>query len=576
MNAAFVEIMKKKHRRKTSSASLPKREERCSIFSTMSLIGHVQHWLSLPWVVPVMGGGCLLLVCALYSPAWFAPFYYDDIPAILLNDSIKSVQGLIPVLKGFYYSRGFVQLTLWMDWNLYGDHASGYHLTSILLHLLCTVMVWITVRNLFRFFFPQEESVSRLTGFVSALIFGIHPINTEAVSYVISRADIISTLAYLVTFIICLKIFMSIREQNPFIQRILKLLAISFLLGLGTLLGLGGKEIVVTLPAMFVITIAVRQRLRIPAFYREVGIILLPLGLLFAFYAISRIQTFGSFLGFEDAYSRPWGLNLITQFSAWFCYYLPQAFLPLHLNFLPEYPLVVSWTDSRLLIAFLLATGTILLCFYTFRRQPLITWSILWFVVTISVTSSFIPLMEIVTERRLYLPLAGLVVLVELLLRQRWFQRKVWVLALVVYVSFLGYKTYERNMDYAIPERFWRKTALASPHNMNAFLELLKVYRREGNLQKALALFQINNEINLVGRNLTSPRQLNELIDFLFPRGLWREQGIQLAEQGVRENPKSIEHWETLQMAYLLTGQYNKLDEAIEQTLKLNRGTRYH
>ena len=142
-----------------------------------------------------------ILVMAVYYPTIFAPFNStDDLKMIsnLLNSDALSFKRIF--LPGDYaqYYRPLLQLTFIADNFAWGHEASFMHLENILLHLGNTLLIfWMTRRLLFSF--PERESFS-YAPFVTALIFGLHPIATEPVNWISGRTDLLSGFFVLISF----------------------------------------------------------------------------------------------------------------------------------------------------------------------------------------------------------------------------------------------------------------------------------------------------------------------------------------------------------------------------------------
>lgn len=153
----------------------------------------------------------LLAVGAIHVPCLFAPLFIDDyvyiaaakdlewsgLPEVFtsstMDESASSVWW-VPAGKLPFY-RPIGELTFAVDYVLWGIQAFGYHLTNLLLHLLCTYLVWRLGRYAF-----ESDSARR----IAAAAFAIHPVHTEAVAWISGRFDLLvcaavlgSTLCYL-------------------------------------------------------------------------------------------------------------------------------------------------------------------------------------------------------------------------------------------------------------------------------------------------------------------------------------------------------------------------------------------
>jgi uncharacterized membrane protein len=163
-------------------------------------------------------------------------FVYDDVLQVLDNASIRSWNYLghyftSPVVQTPYYRPLF---TLWLRLNyaLFGTHAAGWHVASVLLHVAATALVFLVARRL-----SERAGVA----LVAALIFGVHPIHVESVAWISGVCDPLYSVFFLAAFLAYLKS----REQNQ--QNATKWKAIALLL---CGFSLFSKEPAATFPAI--------------------------------------------------------------------------------------------------------------------------------------------------------------------------------------------------------------------------------------------------------------------------------------------------------------------------------------
>ena len=139
-------------------------------------------------------------------------------------------------LAGFLSTRSLLFVTFAFNHWVGGQNVTGYHILNLAFHVLNGLLVFFTARNIFRRVRSDETTV-RLYAMLAAAFFLVHPVQTESVTYVSSRSELLSTFFYLAGF----AVFVFTPEQ-----KIGFLTAISVLACL--LLGFGGKETIVTLP----------------------------------------------------------------------------------------------------------------------------------------------------------------------------------------------------------------------------------------------------------------------------------------------------------------------------------------
>jgi tetratricopeptide (TPR) repeat protein len=248
--------------------------------------------------------------------------------------------------------------------------------------------------------------------------------------------------------------------------------------------------------------------------------------------------------------------------------------MPVNLNLDPQIPQINSAMNGWFLAASVIIGLLIAVSALAYRRKPLITFGILWFFITISVTSSFIPLLDLAAERRVYLPLSGSIVLFELMLvtvaRQvRRGSLRNAVLAIVLLAFPLT--TFIKNVEYTDPVKLWRTCAILSPRKFRPMRNMGGALMQANRHDEALLLFTNSFQgVKADGRSFKTIQDIDFAVSLLIPKGMYITKGTQMAEQLVREKPNSVPHLELLAKVYLLTGEYAKLKEVVNRGLQLN------
>ena len=149
-----------------------------------------------------------LLLIAAYIPTFSGEFILDDRPFVKDNQYIRKFHSLSSYLSqedgiidycGDYHSgyyRPLVNFFYTVDLKIWGVKASGFRTTNLILHILTSLMLYKTISIFFN---------SRLVPFLVALLFGLHPVNTESVAWITSRNNILVTLFSLISFYYYLK-----------------------------------------------------------------------------------------------------------------------------------------------------------------------------------------------------------------------------------------------------------------------------------------------------------------------------------------------------------------------------------
>ena len=304
--------------------------------------------------------------------------------------------------------RPLVNLSFAINYAFGGLDVRGYHLVNLALHLLCGLLVFGIVRRTLelpslkdRFVFRLKPEATRAVtplnlGFAAALLWTLHPLNTEAVNYLTQRTELMMAFFYLLTLYASIRAVMS-RPRTWHSIAVVSCFA-----------GMACKESMVTAPvvvmlydAVFVFESprkAIRERW---PFYAALCLSWIVLAALV--WTGPRVRS----AGFSTGVS-PWTYLLNQTVMIW--RYLQLAFWPraLVVNYGWPVPLTLGEVlPYALFVTALLASTAIALV-----RRP--KWGFLgaWFFLTLAPTSSIVPIAtEVGAERRMYLPLIAVVVL---------------------------------------------------------------------------------------------------------------------------------------------------------------------
>ena len=142
----------------------------------------------------------ILLTFAVYFNSLEGDFVWDDQTIVIRNDAVKSFANISYVFSNeFAKKAGYdgniyrptQEISYMVDYFLWGNDPKGFHLSNILLHLLCVILL---------FFLVNAITGSLVIAAIASSIFGIHPINTEAIAYISGRSDPIYILFLLISF----------------------------------------------------------------------------------------------------------------------------------------------------------------------------------------------------------------------------------------------------------------------------------------------------------------------------------------------------------------------------------------
>ena len=324
------------------------------------------------------------------------PFVFDDYPAIVDNQTIRRAElssMVSPPRDSPTAARPVVNLSFALNYATSGLDVRAYHATNIAIHLACALLILGLVRR---------TTASPELALAVALLWAVHPLTTEPVDYVTQRSESLMALCYLMT------LYAAMRAHGA------RYAAWSFAAVVACAIGIGCKESMVTAPVMVVaydrafaydsLAEAFRRRGRLYAALGTTWLILIAL-----LWSAPRAHS----AGFSTIVT-PWtyALNQPSVIGRYLCLTIWPRSLVLNYG-PPRTPTVRDVAGAALFVAALLALAIVL-----FRRDRRLAFLGIWCVVTLAPASSFVPIAtEVGAERRMYLPLVGIVVLAAVALR---------------------------------------------------------------------------------------------------------------------------------------------------------------
>lgn len=433
----------------------------------------------------------------IYFNSLHCPFVFDDIPAIVQNPNIRQLATVWredeQTEMATAVGRPLLRFSLWTNYATGGLDVFGYHVVNIGLHVLAAWTLFGLTRRLLKSPALLERYGQSAWGLALAiaLIWVVHPLQTESVTYIVQRAEILGGLFYLLTLYCLVR---GATGRRPWAWYIASVLS--------CLVGMAGKETLATAPLMAVALDRIflsrswrRLWERRKWLYVALGCTWIFLGVLIAA-SSGRANTVGFDLGIA------WWRYALTQ-PYFLCRYLMLSVWPGPLAL--DYGVYVAQTTSQILPYVLVVAGLIGLTVWGLWRKPVAGFCGLWFFLILGPTSSVVPVTtQTGAEHRMYLPLAGVVALVvvgvDALLtgdQGRRGVRQAWPrIALAVVVIALGWRTIRRNQDYQSVITIWESNLRQWPDNPRTQNALGTVLAESGRLAEAIAHFERALEID--------------------------------------------------------------------------------
>lgn len=389
----------------------------------------------------------LVLIAAgvlVYWNSLSGAFLFDDENSILNNPQIRTVWPLSvplsPPRDTPVAGRPIVNLSFAVNYALGGLDVRGYHIFNVAIHVLAALTLFGIVRRTFTQprLADRVGAASTTLAFVCALIWMLHPLQTEAVNYLSERTESMMGLFYLLTLYCCIRAGGRATGEGGRRKK-WQVAAVS-----ACAVGMACKESMVTAPVMVVLydRIFVFDSFR-TAFRVRRGLYggLAATWLVLAWLMSSTPRTS---VGFGSD-TTPW-VYLLNQFEL-IVQYLRLTVWPRALVLDYGLPRALTLRDVLPNALFVMALGVAVLA--ALARRPRLGFPGAWFFITLAPTTSIVPIAtEVGAERRMYLPLAGLVVLAVVAFSLRSRNRVAGSVAAVLVCSLLATGTFLRNREY--------------------------------------------------------------------------------------------------------------------------------
>ena len=421
----------------------------------------------------------IIMGFAVYSNSLKGEFIRDDINLVKYNTYIKdwskvlnifmenAGSGSLARVKSDAY-RPLQMFTYMIDYSIWGLNVLGYHITNTLLHILVALLIYWLIYILYN---------NRLLSFFTSIIFVVHPANTEVVSYISGRGDLLS-----VSFMLLCIIFYIKYLHSESIGLYLSIL-------LSSILAILSKENALILPILLLLYhYAFKKRIQLKLFLPILSAILI--------YILLRATSLTSFYYGLDAL-----LHRVPGFFVAIIQYLRILLFPVNLHM--EYGnKIFGFTEPKALFGLLIFLSLLIYAFRKRNSYKMLFFSVYWFFIALLPTSSIYPVTAFyMAEHWLYLPSIGFFLILanglSLLYktpRTRFVATGLLVCGLFSY-SFL---TIRQNNYWREEIPFYERTLKYAPFSANVHNDLGSAYLNRGNIEKAIGQFQkaIENDSN--------------------------------------------------------------------------------
>jgi len=453
------------------------------------------------------------LVLIIYSNSLNAPFVFDDHhfvkndPTIIMDtltwETLKEA-----ALHGRPTNRLLPNMSFALNYFIHGFNVTGYHLVNIGLHLLTAGLLFLFIlQTLYVYGLPRgikHLKSAALIGLAAAIIWAVHPVHTQTVTYIYQRMTSMSALFFILSLLLYIWgrcIWRNNHKITPGAGFALLGCILSGVFAIISKQNAGMLPILILLYEWFFF-----QDLSISFSKRQIFWIA---GGLIIFAAITMLYLGSNPFDRILAGYKPRAFNLTERvLTEWrvVIYYITLFFYPFpgRLNLDHDYPLSVSLLHPVTTVP---ALGAILalicLSIYLSRRHRLLAFCVLWFILNLIIESSIIGI-EIIFEHRTYMPFMLLPLFFVCLVSRYIRMKSVAVGALCSIALVFSVWTYQRNITWQDGAVFAKDRLLKSPYKARPNMEMGVYMAQQKEYARAIQYLHNALRLNPTGRVLVT------------------------------------------------------------------------
>jgi protein O-mannosyl-transferase len=536
---------------------------------------------------------CFLLLALAVTLAYFrtfhVPFVFDDFHSIVDNPRIKDYLFFISP-QAISLQRPLADLTFALNYHTGGLSLFGFHLVNTLIHIINSFLVYVIAFFVFTRLTGYKTASSGkgnadqariliiLAALGTAFFFALHPLQTQAVTYIAQRYTSLCAFFSLLCVWFFIRTRLRIERARPrpgtgwFDPVTVLLMTCALVFSLAAFLS---KQNAVMLPGLiilFEVILFKDDRYN----WKKIALAVIPVIFLFTLFilysagALKGDFSLGALL--DDVRARTMETRdvsrwtyLITQISV-LVLYMRMTVLPFGQNIDHMRP----FSDSLFNVPTLLSLGIILVVMAAavvlFKKRPIIALAAGWFFIALSVESSVIPIRDAMFEHRMYLPMLGPALIFGYLVyvfAERVSKKTLVLVPVGFLIIALGVTTILRNEVWRDPVKLWSDSTRKNPNNYRAWTNLGQALLAENKL--VLAQKSLAKSLELRKNN---PQALGNLGIALARQGKFNE-ALPYLKTALELMPKSFDFHYNLGVTYGVSGKYAQAVEHYQKALEL-------
>jgi len=453
----------------------------------------IAYLLSKPWFYPVLFFVVTLIV---YSNSFGVPFQFDDNNQISYSDwyhsfdFYKNLSNWVNVNE-----RPFAFLTITTNYVLHGEKVFGYHLVNFFIHFLFGLFLFYWLRILPSI--AANESKGRWFPMVVALFFLVHPVQTQAVTYIIQRMSSLAGLGMILSVYFYTKGRLEHIQSGNF-KSGLHFYGLSILAGI---IGVLSKQNAAVFPVILLLVeyfFIRNSEGKIYKNYLITGTSVLVLGLIAVLFTVGLPAETTSITRFQYFATQ---MMVIPR-------YFQMMLFPIGLSIDHGVKIVAGFSNVWSVLGALCLLAIVIYAFLMLKKEPLVSFGIFWIFITLAIESSIFPITDAMFDHRMYLPLAGFGIALWALVDRYFFTKKPNLLKPVIISVLLLFSvmTIARNNVWNSRVGIWKGVTEKYPDHFRGWVALGKMYLKdeEKDVPKAIEAFERarkiapDNEENLV------------------------------------------------------------------------------
>lgn len=440
------------------------------------------------------------LTLAVYAQTFDDPYHFDDSFYITNNASIRNLAdwpATFSAIRDFQVSRFVVVLTFAINYYFHQLNVFGYHAVNFLIHLITAGLVWRMGEMLIilQGFKKSAASMQNKRGicdresysephlahapYWAALLFAVHPANTQAVVYLSQRCESLAAMFYLaaVCFYLQARIAKMIRGFIPAV--------------ICGLMGMFSKETVITLPLTVIFLEFFFFSDKDRFILKKRWVILICACLIFVVPALLHFNFHQILFSPTHSQSHPGEMftlpnYILTQLRV-FVRFLSLSIVPLGMNL--DYDFAISRTlfepETFLSLLILIGMSTSAVC--ARKKAPMLTFAVAWFFLVLS--ANCIPRANVIFEHKMYLVLAGVLPAVFICLFDMFKNQRLLIPVLSFVVLVFALLAVQRNSIWRDDIALWTDVISKSPFKSRPYNHRGMAYKRAGFVDLAIADF---------------------------------------------------------------------------------------